>query len=58
MRMNFSDAHTIWVLVAWLIPLWWALALLVLASLADRFPELRDLAWRFFERLERTPAVP
>ena len=55
--MIHFDARTLWILIAWLTPFWWGLALLVLASLADRFPWWRGFVSRLFERLGQTPAV-
>ena len=46
------DTRTSWILIAWLMPVWWATFLLTVAWLGDAFPACRGFASRLFHRLE------
>lgn len=50
--MATFDPDIAWILVAWLMPLWWAILLLMVGWLGDVFPSWRSRATRLFDDLE------
>lgn len=50
--METFDTRIIWILVVWLMPVWWATFLLVVAWLGDVYPSMRGFASRLFDYLE------